>query len=187
MIRSFTGEPVNVDELDAMCVESLRAPTAGNSCGVSYLTVGPDRIGDYFTVATDEQWRADAARAPGLMRASGVVLVLCDPSRYTDRYAMTDKTRSGLRDRDAWPLPYWHTDAAMATMALLLLIEEAGWGATLWGAFRHVDEVLAWASAPAGTELFCSVLVGVPDPTDPPSASLDRVQRPRVARVRRVL
>lgn len=75
----------------------------------------------------------------------------------------------------------------MATMALLLLIEEAGWGATLWGAFRHVDEVLAWAGAAAGTELFCSVLVGVPEPGDRRSASLDRVDRPRVDRVRRVV
>ena len=62
--------------------------------------------------------------------------------------AQADKIASGLHDQSAWPLPYWHTDAAMATMALLLLIEEAGWGATLWGAFRHVDEVLAWAVRP---------------------------------------
>jgi len=32
----------------------------------------------------------------------------------------------------------------MATMALLLLIEESGWQAALWGNFRHEEEILRW-------------------------------------------
>jgi len=38
----------------------------------------------------------------------------------------------GTRRRNELADPYWHTDAAMATMALLLLIEESGWQAALW-------------------------------------------------------
>jgi hypothetical protein len=57
---------------------------------------------------------------------------------YVARYAEADKRSSGLDDESNWPIPYWHTDAAMATMALLLLlIEESGWQAALWGNFRH--------------------------------------------------
>ena len=48
------------------------------------------------------------------------------PQDYLARYGETDKTGSGLDRADGWPVPYWHTDAAMATMALLLLVEESG-------------------------------------------------------------
>jgi hypothetical protein len=90
-----------------------------------------------------------------------------------------------LSERSAWPVPYWHTDAAMATMALLLLLEEAGWQATLWGTFRHGDAVLRWAGID-GEELFGTVLIGRSDGADVKSKSLDRVVLSRSERVRRL-
>ena len=50
----------------------------------------------------------------------------------------------------------------MATMALLLLIEEGGWQATLWGNFRNDEQVLAWAGVQE-EKLFGFVLVGGED------------------------
>jgi hypothetical protein len=73
----------------------------------------------------------------------------------------------------------------MATMALLLLVQERGLGATLWGNFRHDDDVLAWARI-TDEVLFGSVLVGVPDGQDHVSASLARDVASRRQRVRRV-
>ena len=101
------------------------------------------------------------------------------------RYSEGDKASSGLGDQSAWPIPYWHTDAAMATMALLLLIEESGWQATILGNFRLDEEVLAWIGAP-DERLFASVLIGIGDGNDEPSASLSRWVEPRSERVRRV-
>lgn len=185
MVRSFDATPVDPDWLDECCAQALWAPTAGNSAGVRMHTVPGDLIATYFEVATDQQWRARAPRAPGLARAGGAVLITCRVQDYLDRYGEADKVASGLAERSAWPLAYWHTDAAMAAMALLLLIEESGWQATLWGNFRHDDAVLAWAGID-DEELFATVLVGRSDGRDVPSNSLRRDVAPRASRVRRV-
>ena len=185
MVRSFDGTPVDPSWLEELCALALWSPTAGNSAGVRLHTIPFEHLSDYFAVATDETWRTNARRAPGLQRAGAAVLVTSRPSDYTSRYGEDDKHRSGLDDEDSWPVPYWHTDAAMATMALLLLLEEADLSATLWGNFRHGDEVLAWARI-RDEELFASVLIGRADGNDVSSASLARDVPARATRVRRV-
>ncbi|MHB1088530.1 MAG: nitroreductase family protein [Acidimicrobiales bacterium] len=185
MVRSFDGTPVDLDWLDRICATALWSPSAGNSAGVRMHTVGHELLPQYFEVATDEQWRSGARRALGLQRAGAVVLVTARPQDYLARYGEPDKSSSGLDDERAWPLPYWHADAAMATMSLLLLIEEDGWQATLWGNFRHGEDVLDWARISDET-LFGAVLVGRGDGNDPPSASLQRPVPARAQRVRRV-
>jgi len=186
MIRSFDGTPVDVTSLQDLCAQALRAPTAGNSAGVYFVVGGVDQVPAYLEVATDADWRARSRRVEGLARAGAVVLVASDPESYLSRYAAADKASSGLRERDAWTVPYWHTDAAMATMALLLLLEEAGWHATLWGNFRHDDAVKEWAGIPPTWELFGTVLLGRADGADHRSASLDRPTPTRAERVLRV-
>lgn len=183
MVRSFDATPVDEEWLRNTCAESLRSPTAGNSAGVRMTIIPREVVTEYFSVATDEHWRTTARRAAGLMRCGAVVLVTSRPSDYTARYAEADKSTSGLDVLDNWPVPYWHTDAAMATMSLLLLIEEAGLRATIWGNFRHDEEVLRWANI-ENEALFCSVLVGRPDGQDVESASLKRDVPSREERVR---
>lgn len=185
MVRSFDATPVDLDWLDDLCSEALRAPTAGNSAGVRMYTLGAARVASYLEVATDPSWRSRSARFAGLARGGGVVLVTSRPQDYLERYGESDKAPSGLEDESAWPIPYWHTDAAMATMALLLLIEEDGWQATLWGNFRHDSAVLAWAGVEE-EQLFGTVIVGRADGADRPSASLARAVLSRESRVRRI-
>lgn len=185
MTRSFDGTPVDLAWLDELCAEALWAPTAGNAAGVRFRTVDAQHVGDYFNVATDATWREESRRYDGLSRAGAVVLVTTRPGDYVERYAEPDKSSSGLAEREAWPLPYWHTDAAMATMALLLLLEEGGLQATLWGNFRHDEAVRRWANLEE-EELFASVLVGRADGNDPASSSLSRAVPSRRERVRRV-
>jgi nitroreductase len=186
MMRSFDNTPVDQQWLDELCATALWAPTAGNAAGVRMHTIGAELVGPYFEVATDEAWRKTARRAQGLQRCGGIVLVTSSPSAYVARYAESDKSTSGLDDESAWPVPYWHTDAAMATMALLLLIEESGWQAALWGNFRHEAQIMEWA----GTDdehLFATVLVGRADGNDVASSSLQRTVPRRDERVRRVV
>jgi nitroreductase len=185
MVRSFDGTPVDPAWLAELCAQALWAPTAGNSAGVRFHTVGPELIGEYFEVATDDAWRARARRAEGLQRAGAVVLVTSRRSEYVARYSEADKRRSGLDDESNWPIPYWHTDAAMATMALLLLIEESGWQAALWGNFRREHEVLSWAGI-EDEDLFATVLIGRADGNDVASSSLTRDVPTRASRVRAV-
>lgn len=186
MVRSFDGSPVDQDRLDECCAQALRAPTAGNSAGVRMYTVGAGDVAGYFNVATDELWRSGARRSPGLQRAGAIVLVTSRPQDYLSRYAESDKSFSGLSERADWPVPYWHTDAAMATMALLLLLEERGWQAVLWGSFRHSEDVRRWAGL-EDEELFASVLIGKTDGDDVTSKSLDRTVPARHERVRRLV
>jgi nitroreductase len=186
MVRSFDDTPVDQQWLDELCATALWAPTAGNAAGVRMHTIGAALVGSYFEVATDESWRNTARRAEGLQRCGGIVLVTSSPSAYVARYAESDKSTSGLDDESAWPVPYWHTDAAMATMALLLLIEESGWQAALWGNFRHEAEIMEWAGT-TDEHLFATVLVGRADGNDVASSSLQRTVPRRDERVRRVV
>jgi nitroreductase len=185
MTRSFGPEPVDQALLDELCELALYAPTAGNSAGVRMTTLAGDQVSEYLRVATDESWRANSPRYAGLARAGAVVIVTSRPQDYLERYAQPDKAASGLSDLAAWSVPYWHTDAAMATMSLLLLLEERRLGAALWGSFRRQSEVLAWAGV-VDELLFATVLVGVGDGGDHPSSSLAREVTPRRERVRRV-
>jgi nitroreductase len=185
MTRSFNGQAVDLDLLEELCELSLRAPTAGNAAGVRCIVIGHDDVAAYFDTATDEEWRARSPKAAGLLRAGAVVLVTSRPQDYLQRYGEPDKATSGLHEAKAWPLPYWHTDAAMATMALLLLLEEAGLGVTLWGAFRHVADIATFANFD-DEELFASLIIGYPDGLDTATSSLRRATTLRSARVRRL-
>jgi nitroreductase len=185
MVRSFDGTPVESTWLTERCAEALWAPTAGNSAGIRLHTVGPELIDEYFNVATDEEWREQSRRYEGLRRAGAVVLVTSRRGEYVARYGESDKRNSGLDDETNWPVPYWHTDAAMATMALLLLLEESGWQAALWGNFRHEEEILRWARID-DEDLFATILIGKADGNDVASASLARVVPSRASRVRAV-
>ena len=70
-------------------------------------------------------------------------------------------------------------------MALLLLLEDSGWQAALWGNFRHEDEVRRWAGID-DEDLFATVLIGRADGNDVRSASLARDVPSRASRVRAV-
>jgi nitroreductase len=186
MTRSFDGTPVDEAWLDDLCAQALWAPTAGNSAGVRFYTLGAPFVDDYLTVVTDEEWRQRSRRYEGLRRAGAVVLVTARVSQYLERYGEDDKSSSNLDEKSSWPLPYWHTDAAMAAMALLLLLEESDLQAALWGNFRNDDAVLEWAGV-HDEELFASVFVGHGDGNDPRSASLSRSVPSRQARVTRLM
>jgi nitroreductase len=184
MIRAFDGSELGEERIADLCDDALRAPTAGYARGVEAVVLaGAEGVQRYLRAATDEDWRADSARADGLARAGGAVVVVCDPGAYTERYGEPDKASSRLEELTAWPVPYWYGDAAFATMALLLLAEEDGLAACFLGAFRHESEVLSALGAPRGRRLFGAVLLGHAASTQPRSRSLDRDGPTRGARV----
>jgi len=183
MVRSFDGTAVDPDLLVELCATALWSPTAGNSAGVRMHVVAQSALDGYFAVATDADWRDRSERFAGLARAGAAVLVTSLPQAYESRYSDADKAASGLGDRNAWPIPYWHTDAAMATMSLLLLLEEIGLAATLWGNFRNDEQIAAWAGI-ENQALFGTLLIGRGDGLDHRSTSLERAVTPRRERVR---
>jgi nitroreductase len=159
MTRAFDGTELVEAQLVGLCEDALRAPTAGHSRGVDAIVL---------------------AGTSGVRRYLHVV---CDPGAYASRYAAPDKVGSGLDDVAAWPVPYWFGDAAFATMALLLLAEEAGLAGCFLGAFRNEPDVLADVGAPRGRRLFGAVLLGHAASVQSRSSSLDRDGPSRADRV----
>ena len=112
-----------------------------------------------------------------------IVLVLCEPAAYVERYAASDKANSGLgQGVEVWPVPYWFGDAAFVAMGLLLGAAAHDLGAAFLGAFRGVDAIKEAFAIPPTWELFATVLLGHPDGGDHRSASLDRTV-PRSSRL----
>src|ERR1700729_1055172 len=131
MVRSFSVEPVAPEVVDGLLQAALRAPTAGNSAGTSWVVLeGATETGVYFDATTDERWRADHPDwNEGLRRAPVVLLAYTSPGTYVSRYSEADKASSGLGSgEDAWPVPYWYGDAAFGVMTVLLAAVDAGLG-----------------------------------------------------------
>jgi len=194
MVRSFAATPPDPGVVDGLLADALRAPTAGNTTGTSFVVLeGPGQTATYWEHATTAEWRATSRRWAGLARAPVVALSLTSPGAYVERYGEGDKSGSGLGPpapggggESAWPVPYWFGDAAFATMTLLLGAVDCGLGACFLGAFRGEADLRGALGVPGGWRLFGAVLIGHPDGSDHRSGSLDRAgdDGPRVHRGR---
>jgi nitroreductase len=179
MVRSFSATPPGQEVLDALLASALRAPTAGNSQGWDAVVLeGPEQTGVFWQATTTSEWRQRSRRWHGLRSAPVVVVVLSNPGAYLARYAESDKARSGLGSGpDAWVVPYWDTDAAMAVMVLLLATVDAGLGACFLGNFRGEGDLKEALGVPDDRRYVGAVLIGQPSGEDRPSSSISRPGR----------
>jgi nitroreductase len=181
MVRSFADRPVDPEVIAGLLGVALRAPRAGNTAGTAWMVLEGPETATYWEATTDEAWRGRSARWPGLSRAPVVALSLASPAAYLDRYSEADKVegalgwpRAGGGGEGAWTVPYWFSDAAFATMLVLLGATDAGLGACFLGNFRGEDALLAALEVPEDWRLFGAVLLGHPDGLDHRSPSLAR-------------
>ena len=67
-----------------------------------------------------------------MLRAPVVIVPCSNKSAYLSRYAESDK---GWTDEDEarWPVPFWHMDAAMASLLILQTAVDEGLGACFFG------------------------------------------------------
>ena len=182
MVRNFDGRPVPAPVVERLLENARRGPSAGFSQGVEFLVLnGPDETAQYWDVSLPADQR-EGFRWPGLFRAPLLIVTFAHPDTYLDRYAEPDK---GWTDRDParWPVPYWHVDAAFASMLVLLTAVDAGLGALFFGVFRP-DAVRAAFGVPDGYLPTGAMAVGYPAP-DVPSRSVARGRRPAGAVVHR--
>lgn len=169
MTRNFTDTPVDAGVLDSLLDLARHAPSAGFSQGVHFVVLRDAALERFWALSGAGEWIGP--RQPGTLRAPVVVLPVAEPEAYTRRYAEPDKDGHGLDVQDAWPVPYWLTDAAMATQNLLLLLEANGLGALFFGVFRNADAVLADVGAPDGAVLLGALAIGHRHPEDVRSGS----------------
>ena len=91
------------------------------------------------------------------MQTAPVVVIPCSSkAAYLSRYAEDDK---GWTDEDEarWPVPFWHMDAAMASLLILLTAVDEGLGACFFG-------------IPPEHEAATRAAFGIPDDFDPVGA-----------------
>lgn len=132
MVRSYTDEPVDSAVVDRALANATRAPSAGFSQGWAFVLLDtPDDVQRFWSATTDPGEQPDAWLR-GMSRAPVVVLPCSNKRAYLDRYAESDK---GWTDREErhWPVPFWHMDAAMASLLILQTAVDAGLGACFFG------------------------------------------------------
>jgi nitroreductase len=175
MTRRFARTPVARERLTALLDLARRVPSAGFAQGTSFVVLDGDLVAEFWEVSGAGAWFAE--RQPGVLDAPVIVIPVADPSAYTGRYQAGDKAGHGLEQVDGWAVPFWLTDTAMAAQQLLLLLEDDGLGALLFGLFRHRDRLTTWLALPEGTIPLAAIAVGERHPDDRPSGSPTRRAR----------
>ncbi len=170
MVRRFTGDPITPEQADRIASAASRAPTAGNTQGITVVSVtDADRIGS-IAQACGEQGYIDKGFDPWLSTAAQHIVLCTEPDRYRERYTEPDKDASAL---DA--VPWWWIDAGASMMAMLLAAVDEGLAAGFHGG-HGAEGVRELLSIPEPVELVGIVAVGHPAP-DRRSSSLDRLKR----------
>jgi nitroreductase len=132
MVRNYDpARPVPDEVLRRLLAHAIRAPSAGFSQGWAFLVLAEAAERERFWSATGGQ-DGTGRWLSGMRQAPLVVVVHSHKDAYLDRYAEPDK---GWTDRDEarWPVPYWHIDAGMAALLMLLTAVDEGLGACFFG------------------------------------------------------
>jgi nitroreductase len=133
MVRDYDPDrPVPAEVVDRLLEYAIRAPSAGFSQGWGFLVLDRPPDVERFWAATTPPDSTPDSWLTGMRRAPLIVVPHSNRDIYLDRYAAADK---GWTDRDEgrWPVPYWHIDAGMASLLMLLGAVDAGLGACFFG------------------------------------------------------
>ncbi len=168
MVRSYDpGAPVPEPVLHALLDAATRAPSAGNTQGWDVVVLRSAADRDRFWSVTRSDGGPDDDWLAGMRTAPLLLVVLADPGAYARRYRAPDKARAAAQpagEGDAAP-PWWHVDAAMASLLVLLAAVDAGLGGCFFGVppARHAAVREAFG-VPADRLVTGVVSVGTPAP-----------------------
>ena len=155
MIRNYAETPVDRAVVDRALANATRAPNAGFSQGWAFLVLDtPDDVRRWWATTADPADLEDPDDwLTGMMRAPVVIVPCSSKAAYLARYAEPDK---GWTDRDEarWPMPFWHMDAAMASLLILQTAVDEGLGSCFIG-------------IPPGRDHAVREEFGIPDAYDP--------------------
>ena len=127
MVHRFARTPVPPEVLERILDVGRRGPTAGFAQGIEFLILDePQAVADFWELTDDPRFPMEPDELVDAPPA--LVLPIPDRDRYLARYAEEDKAPFGLQSADAWPVPFWDTDAAMAAMLMLLAAVDEGLG-----------------------------------------------------------
>lgn len=138
MIRNYAETPVDPAIIERAISNATRAPSAGFSQGWAFLVLdSPADVRRWWQATSDDLDTPDPWLR-GMMRAPVVIVPCSSKAAYLERYAETDK---GWTDQDEarWPMPFWHMDAAMASLLILQTAVDEGLGSCFFGIPPHRD------------------------------------------------
>ncbi|MFH5822834.1 nitroreductase family protein [Georgenia sp. AZ-5] len=168
MVRRYSPEPVDSAAVDRLLRNAVRAPQRRVSQGWAYLVLDQRADIELFWEAStppDRVARPDAWLRR--MRTAPVIIVpFSSKDAYLTRYAEEDK---GWTDRDEsrWAVPYWHVDAGMASLLILLTAVDEGLGACFFGIPPGRDTALRTAfGVPSDFTPVGAITVGHPAPAE---------------------
>jgi nitroreductase len=132
MIRDYADTPVDQAVIDRALANAVRAPSAGFSQGWAFLVLDQRADIDRFWEVTTEPGELPDSWLRGMTTAPVVIIPCSSKAVYLRRYAEEDK---GWTDQDEarWPVPFWHMDAAMASLLILLTAVDEDLGACFFG------------------------------------------------------
>lgn len=141
MVRNYADTPVDPAVVQRMLDHATRAPSAGFSQGWAFVVLDtPDDVRRFWTATADSVEEPDPWLA-GMMRAPVVIVPCSSRTAYLERYSAPDKAgtrrRNGAPAGDPWNVPYWHMDAAMASLLILQTAVDEGLGACFFGLPPH--------------------------------------------------
>ena len=131
MVRHYTGAAVPPDSLHRIVGAALAAPSAGDSQGISLITVTePGRISEIAAACGEDHWVARGR--PRWMSTAGALVVLClEPDVYRSRYSAPDKNPAVVAT-----IPWWWVDGGAALEAILIATVAEGLAAGFQGGHR---------------------------------------------------
>jgi nitroreductase len=178
MIRTYADTPVDPALVERALSNAVRAPSAGFSQGWAFLVLDrPDDIATFWDVTTTP------GELPGMQTAPVVIIPCSSKAAYLSRYAEPDKGWTDL-DEARWPVPFWHMDAAMASLLILLTAVDEGMGACFFGIPPEYDRATRDAfGIPDDFDPVGAITLGHRVPEEAPSGSPTKRRRKDLADV----
>jgi nitroreductase len=178
MIRSFTEELIPQEKIEVIISNFFRGPSAGFSQGIELLVLNTKQdIERYFNCLgpKEERNKGVLSKWSKLENAQLILIPIANKNTYLDRYSEPDK---GWKDKSEahWPVPFWLTDTAMASMLALLTVVDLELGALFVG-LSEEKTVRKEFGISDDYKPIGAILIGNPDNSDPPSPSLKRGRR----------
>jgi nitroreductase len=144
MVRHFTDEPVPRDTIARLIEAAQHAPSAGFSQGISFVAVADAATRKEIASIAGEEHYTSGGFDPFVSEAPVQIVVCTSEKVYKDRYREPDKKPDPDEEEQEWPVPYWHTDAGMALLLILLAAVNEGLAGAFVGVWqqRELQELL---------------------------------------------
>jgi nitroreductase len=161
MVRRFQPRPVPREVLNRVLEVARHSPSAGFSQGFDFVVLDePGRVEWFYEVTNHPNFPWEEEELSD--HAPCLVLALSNKRTYLERYSLPDKARFGLQKEDAWAVPFWDIDTAMAAMLILLAAIEERLGALFFGLVWGQAELLATLGVPKTCNLIGVIALGYP-------------------------